>query len=89
MLDTVRSLYISWQAVLPQTFFDVNSEALIKLKLTSQKPDLRVRKIRTCLKIFVQYFVVGQPEERQRLHSKHIITGNDVLMTPVGTNTTF
>ncbi|PKK67576.1 hypothetical protein RhiirC2_852056 [Rhizophagus irregularis] len=85
-----RKVLISWQAVLPQTFFDVNSEALVKLKLTSQKPDLRVRKIRTCLKIFVQYFVVGQPEERQRLHSKHtIITGNDVLMTPVGTNTTF
>ncbi|CAB5216317.1 hypothetical protein RhiirA5_185525 [Rhizophagus irregularis] len=84
-----RKVPISWQAVLPQTFFDVNSEALIKLKLTSQKPDLRVRKISTCLKTFVQYFVDGRPEERQRLHSKHVITGNDVMMTPVGTNTTF
>jgi hypothetical protein len=84
-----RKVPISWQAILPQTFFDVNSEALVKLKLTSQKPDLRVRKISTCLKTFVQYFVDGRPEERQRIHSKHVINGNDVLMTPVGTNTTF
>jgi hypothetical protein len=42
MPDTVRL-----QAVLPKTFFDINSEALIKLKLTSQKLDLRVRKIST------------------------------------------
>ncbi|PKK63810.1 hypothetical protein RhiirC2_124890 [Rhizophagus irregularis] len=40
-----------------------------------KKPDLRVRKISTCLKTFVQYFVDGRPEERQRLHSKHVITG--------------
>jgi len=84
-----RKVPISWQAILPQTFFDVNSEALIKLKLTSQKPDLRVRKISTCLKTIVQYSVDGRPEERQRIHSKHIITGNDVLMTPMGTNTVF
>ncbi|GES83226.1 hypothetical protein GLOIN_2v1487494 [Rhizophagus clarus] len=65
------------------------SEALIKLKLTSQKLDLRVRKISTCLKTFVQYFVDRRSEERKRLHSKHIITDSDVLMTSVGTNTIF
>jgi hypothetical protein len=39
MPDTIRFLFL-----LPQTFFDVNSEAFIKLKLTSRKPDLCVRK---------------------------------------------
>ena len=49
-----RKVLISWQAILPQPFFGMNSEALIKLTLTSRDPDLRVHKISTCLKTFVQ-----------------------------------
>jgi Arrestin (or S-antigen), C-terminal domain len=84
-----RKVSISWQAILPQTFFDMNSEVLIKLTLTSHDPDLCVHKISTCLKTFVQYFVDGHPEERHKLHSKNIVYGKDILMTPIGTNTVF
>jgi len=84
-----RKVPLSWQAILPQTFFDVNSEALIKLRLTSHNPDLRIRKISTCLKTYIYYFVDGRPEQRQRHHSKHITPGKDIMMTPMGTNTAF
>ncbi|CAG8657608.1 15708_t:CDS:2, partial [Rhizophagus irregularis] len=44
----------------------MNSKALVKLKLTSQKLDLRVRKFSMYLKtLFFQYSVDGLPEECQ------------------------
>jgi len=84
-----RKIPISWQAVLPQTFFDINSEALIKLKFTSHNPDLRIRKISTCLVTYVQYFVDRHPQQRHKYHKKHHTPGKDILMRPMGTNTIF
>lgn len=84
-----RKVPISWQAALPYTFFDINSEALIKLRFTSHKPDLRIRKITTCLNTHINYFVDGRPEQRQKLHTKYIVSGKDIMIVPMGTNTIF
>jgi hypothetical protein len=84
-----RKVPISWQAALPHTFFDVNSEALIQLRFTSHNPDLRIRKITTCLKTHINYFVDGRPEQRQKHHSKYIVSGKDIMIAPMGANTIF
>jgi hypothetical protein len=77
----VRKVPISWEANLPSTFFDLNSEAVIKLKLTSPDPDLQVHKISTCLKTYVQYFVEGYTAERHKIHAKYFVYGKDITMT--------
>jgi hypothetical protein len=48
-----RKVPLSWQAVLPQTFFDVNSDMLVKLRLIAYNPGLRIRKISACLKTYM------------------------------------
>ena len=79
---------ISWQAILSQTFFDINSETLVKLRMTPLNPDLSIHKISTCLKTSVKYFVDGQPE-CHRYHTKNFVSGKDILMIAMGTNTIF
>ncbi|CAI2200801.1 12218_t:CDS:2, partial [Funneliformis geosporum] len=44
-------------AILPQTFFDVNSETLVKIRLTSHNPGLRIRKISACVRTCLHYSV--------------------------------
>jgi len=84
-----RKVPISWQAALPHTFFDINSEALIKLRFTSHNPDLRIRKITTSLRTYIHYFVDGRPEHRQKHHAKYIVSGRDIMIVPMGTSTIF
>jgi hypothetical protein len=51
-----RRHQIDWEAILPKTFFDINSKFKIKLRMTVQDPDLRIKKISPFLKGNVKYF---------------------------------
>ncbi|CAG8472248.1 3993_t:CDS:1 [Racocetra fulgida] len=87
-----RKLPLSWEAILPKTFFDVNSELKINLRLTSHDPDLRIRKIVACLKTFTKYAIDDYgviPINRDKRHSKHQVQGEDIIMTPKGPDTVF
>ncbi|CAG8517014.1 13559_t:CDS:1 [Funneliformis caledonium] len=87
-----RKVPLSWQAILPQTFFDVNSETLVKIRLTSHSPNLRIRKISACVKTCIIYSVDDRgviPVQREKRHQKHIIAGKDILITPMGPDTIF
>ncbi|CAB4382669.1 uncharacterized protein OCT59_014616 [Rhizophagus irregularis] len=51
-----RRHQIEWETILPKTFFDINSNFKIKLRMIVQDPDLRIKKISTSLKGIVKYF---------------------------------
>ncbi|CAG8510706.1 38836_t:CDS:1 [Gigaspora margarita] len=87
-----RKLPLSWEAILPKTFFDINSEVMINLRLTSHDPDLRIRKIVACLKTFTKYAIDDygiSPMNRDKRHPKYRVQGKDIIMTPTGPDTVF
>ncbi|CAG8708139.1 10368_t:CDS:1 [Acaulospora morrowiae] len=84
-----RKMSLSWQAILPRTFFDINSEVVIKLRLVSHNPYLRIRKISAYLKTYVNYTVKNHGVLHEKRHSKYQIYGKDIQMTPVGLDTEF
>jgi len=87
-----RKIPLSWQAILPHVFFDVNSETLIKLRLISNNSDLRIRKISSCLKTCVRYCVDDRgviPVQREKRHPKHTVSGKEIMVTPMGSDTIF
>ncbi|CAG8502864.1 1889_t:CDS:1 [Ambispora leptoticha] len=87
-----RKVPLSWQAILPQTFFDVNKDMLIKLRLTAHNPTLRIKKISAYLKTYVNYKVDDRavsPANSDTRYSKHEIYGKDIMMTPMGPDTIF
>ncbi|CAG8432732.1 7059_t:CDS:2 [Diversispora eburnea] len=85
-----RKVPLSWQAILPQTFVNVNSEIVIKLRLTSHNPELRIHKINSCLKTYMSYAVENRDDTNERkCHQKNKVHGKDIMMIPMGPDTIF
>ncbi|CAG8457365.1 16381_t:CDS:2 [Rhizophagus irregularis] len=72
-----RRHQIEWETILPKTFFDINSNFKIKLRMIVQDPDLRIKKIS------------GGGSNKQYLYKGETINGKDVVMTPSGLDTLF
>ncbi|SRR6266542_5398581 len=86
-----RKHQIEWEAVLPGTFFDIDSKFKVKLKMICHSPDLRVKKINTYLK-GIGYKTDDSSIlsfDKEQYWYKGEMSGKDIIMIPNGTDTIF
>ncbi|CAG8542799.1 2476_t:CDS:1 [Paraglomus brasilianum] len=87
-----RKVPLSWQAILPQTFFDINSEILARLRFVAHIPTLKIRKITATLKTITSYALEDRsvmPVQKSKQQAKHIIHGSEILANSMGPETVF
>ncbi|KAG9286300.1 hypothetical protein G9A89_014286 [Geosiphon pyriformis] len=87
-----RQVPLSWNAILPSTFFHINNEESIKLQIIAHNPTLRIKKISACLKTLMTYTVDDSNVislYREKRHSKHEVFLKDITIEPFGPDISF